>query len=51
MKRWIGSLEGTNGLGLDIFPHPGLKRSFLDKIDRPAQHLRNPLLDSDDRQE
>jgi hypothetical protein len=50
-KRCMGSLEGTNDLGLDVFPHPRLQRPFLDKFDGMAKHLRDLLLDSRDIQE
>jgi hypothetical protein len=47
-KRWRGSLEGTNRLGLDVLPHAGFQRPFLDQFDRAAQHPREMALDSHD---
>ncbi len=45
-KRWIGSLEGTNSLCLDVLLHPRFQRTLFDKFDRAAQHLRDLLLHS-----
>lgn len=50
-KRWIGSLEGMNRLGLNVLPYPRLERAFLNEFHCPVQHPRNLPLDCHDRQD
>lgn len=46
-NRWIGSLEGTDRLGVDSPPHSRFQRAFLDQFDGPPKHARDLPLNSD----
>ena len=46
-KRWIGSLEGTDGLGSNTPLHARFQRPFFDQFDWPPKHLGDLSLDAD----